>query len=110
MGFHGELDTTKCHSSWDLLMDLKPFKNSPWVFMGNCNEILFHFQKWGGRDHSKKLMKNFRDALADSSLNDFGLKGNQFTWINKHEDTTLTKERLDRVEPILIGPKCMLIG
>ncbi|KAF5454971.1 hypothetical protein F2P56_024596 [Juglans regia] len=36
-------------------------------------------------------------ALEKGNLSDLGWRGNKFTWSNKHEDDTFTKERSDRV-------------
>lgn len=42
-------------------------------------------------------MENFRQALEIYSLHDLGFFGDCFTWNNRHEGNTFTKERLDRV-------------
>lgn len=60
------------------------------------NEVLFHNEKWGGKECSERQMASFREALEYCSLTDLGLRMNQFTWSNKHEDATFIKERLDR--------------
>ncbi|XP_042965938.1 uncharacterized protein LOC122299618 [Carya illinoinensis] len=41
-------------------------------------------------------MRRFREALEEGGLFDLGWKGDKYTWSNKHEDDTFTKERLDR--------------
>ncbi|KAF5466912.1 hypothetical protein F2P56_016794 [Juglans regia] len=45
-------------------------------------------------------MERFRSALEKGNLSDLGWRGNKFTWSNKHEDDTFTKERLDRAVAI----------
>ncbi|XP_040992690.1 uncharacterized protein LOC121239501 [Juglans microcarpa x Juglans regia] len=41
-------------------------------------------------------MARFREVLEGGGLFDLGWRGDKFTWNNKHEDETFTKERLDR--------------
>lgn len=78
-GFYGEPKASKRNSSWNLLKVLKPHNITHWIVMGDFNEILFHNEKWGGKDRSEKQMARFREALDFCSLNDLGLRGNQFT-------------------------------
>lgn len=75
---------------------LKPIDNTPCVVTGDLKKILYHYEKWEGKEQSENIMSNFRDALDYCSLNDLGMRSNQFTWSNKHEDDTFTKEILDR--------------
>lgn len=52
-------------------------------------------KKWvGGR--GKKVKWLLLNVLEEGGLYDLGSKGDKFTWSNKHEDETFTKERLDR--------------
>lgn len=44
----------------------------------------------------KNKCKTFNKTLVGSNLADLVHKGDFFTWSNKHEDNTFTKERLDR--------------
>lgn len=41
--------------------------------MGDFNEILFLFEKKGGRIREERQMVAFRDALEDCELNDLGV-------------------------------------
>lgn len=41
-------------------------------------------------------MSNFRQALEVYNLTDLGQIGDIFTWSNRHESFSFTKERLDR--------------
>lgn len=97
MGFYREPKTSKRFLSWNLLKELKPPNNTPWVVIRDFNEILFHHEKWGAKDQSENLMTNFTNTLVQCGLTDLGMRGNQFTWSNKHADNTFTKEKLDRV-------------
>ncbi|XP_042974686.1 uncharacterized protein LOC122306319 [Carya illinoinensis] len=42
-------------------------------------------------------MDLFRQVLIKGSLFDLGWRGDKYTWSNRHEDASFTKERLDRV-------------
>lgn len=54
---------------WELLKELKSQDNIPWVVMGDLNEIIFHNEKWGGKDHNEKQIARFSEALDHYSLN-----------------------------------------
>jgi hypothetical protein len=78
------------HITWQILRDLHAQANYPWLVMGDMNEILYPFKKEGGNPRPEYLMRNFRDAINDCNLADFGYTGNKFTW---HRG--LIRERLD---------------
>lgn len=42
-------------------------------------------------------MHDFRSALSNKGLMDLGWVNHKFTWSNRHNDNTYTRERLDRV-------------
>lgn len=67
------------------------------MVIGDFNEIPYHFEKVGGRQRSETLMSNFRQAMEVCNLYDLGHMEDPFTWSNKHEIFTFTKERFDRV-------------
>lgn len=81
----------KRKSTWALLQELKPREGTPWLVMGDFNEVLLHHEKVGGRSRREKQMHNFREALVTCNPFDLGHKGDLFTWSNKHEDKTFTK-------------------
>ena len=60
------------------------------------NEILYPWEKWGGRGRSNKHMKDFQQALEVCELHDLGFRGPKFTWSNCQDGYELIKERLDR--------------
>lgn len=57
---------------------------------------MVHGEKKGGRPRSERLMNNFHAAVESCRLFDLGQKCDFYTSINKHDDNTFTKERLDR--------------
>lgn len=41
-------------------------------------------------------MSNFRQAIEHCQLSTLAQRGDIYTWSNKHEENSFTKERLDR--------------
>jgi hypothetical protein len=54
----------------------------------NFNEILYHYEKEGGR---ARQLQAFHDALDDCALVDMGFTGDMFTW-----QRGKIREQLDR--------------
>jgi hypothetical protein len=52
----------------------------PWLVLGYFNEILYHYEKEGGRARTQRQLQAFHDALADCELADMGYTGDIFTW------------------------------
>jgi hypothetical protein len=59
--------------------------------MGDFNEILYSFEKEGGRARPNKFLLAFHDALINCGLTDLGYTSDKFTW---HRGGI--RERLDR--------------
>ena len=96
-GIYGEPATEKRERTWKLLRILKERMKLPWLCAGDFNEIMYGNEKRGGPPRNRKLMENFRMALADCGLRDLGCKGDKFTWRNNsHNASNYIKERLDR--------------
>lgn len=58
---------------------------------GDLNDIMYSFEKEGGKPMPSHFMSSFKDALDDCNLSDLGYYGDKFTW---HRG--LIRERLDR--------------
>ncbi|XP_042939567.1 uncharacterized protein LOC122274609 [Carya illinoinensis] len=95
-GFYCHPETGKRMFSWDLLRRLKPREQEPWCVVGDFNEILIQTEKVGGRQRAELQMNQFRGALEDTMLYDLGCRNGFYTWSNRHNDHSFTKERLDR--------------
>jgi hypothetical protein len=95
-GFYGHPDTAKISESWDLLRHLNSFQPTPWLCLGDFNEIVDHSEKKGTVIHPRRQMNNFQRALEDARLHDLGFKGPKFTWNNGRSGREFTLERLDR--------------
>lgn len=94
--FYGELDSSKMDEAWNLLAALKPIEDHGWCVICDFNEILTHDERRGGNSRQERQMVRFKEALEKGELFDLGWKMDNFTWRNKHEDYSFTKERLDR--------------
>lgn len=70
--------------------------NKGWCIIGDFNEVLSHDEKVGGRCRVESQIALFCEVLQHGNLIDLGWKGCKFTWSNRHEDLSFTKERLDR--------------
>ena len=94
--FYGNFEVSQRKGSFELLNSFKP-TDMGWCVIGDYNEILTNDEKVGGRVRSEGQMDLFRQVLVKGSLFDLGWRGDKFTWSNRHEDESFTKERLDRV-------------
>lgn len=94
--FNGNLDTNLRQTTWNLLKEIRPIDQSPWMVVGDFNKILHHDKNFGGKQRSERLMQDFQMALDYCSLFYLGFRGDSFTWSNKNMINTFTKERLDR--------------
>ncbi|XP_042964718.1 uncharacterized protein LOC122298940 [Carya illinoinensis] len=93
--FYGHPKTNKRREAWQLLQSFNP-SDMGWGIIGDFNEILSHDEKVGGRVRSENQMGLFREVVENCKLFDLGWEGNKYTWCNRHENETFTKERLDR--------------
>jgi hypothetical protein len=96
-GFYGHPEAHKRIEAWQLLRFLARMDPSPWICLGDFNEILSLDEKFGGSRRQRGLMENFQMALEESGLSELGYTGPKFTWNNGQEGADFIKERLDRV-------------
>jgi hypothetical protein len=73
-GFYGHPERALRYHSWNLLRHLCQSQVSPWLVLGDFNEIMQLEEKWGGQDRSVAQMTAFREALSDCLLQDLGIK------------------------------------
>jgi hypothetical protein len=91
-GFYGESKWSDKYKSWDRLRELRTVSSMPWVVMGDMNEILYPFEKEGGRARPSQYLQAFQDTLTECGLSDLGFIGDKYTWHRAG-----IRERLDRV-------------
>ncbi|GLT77765.1 hypothetical protein SLA2020_493240 [Shorea laevis] len=95
-GFYGDPDRAGRDASWSLLTHLNTYGPSPWLCVGDFNEIIDQSEKIGGALRSERQMENFRVTLETCGLTDLGYSGPHFTWSNCRDAGQLIHERLDR--------------
>ncbi|GMI64370.1 hypothetical protein HRI_000106300 [Hibiscus trionum] len=95
-GFYGHPEEQHRGESWDLLRSLDDMPDTPWLVLGDFNEIVLSSEKQGGRDRPVRQMEGFSAALSDCGLDDLGFTGQWFTWEKGKFSNTNIRERLDR--------------
>jgi hypothetical protein len=90
-GIYGEPVWGQKHVTCEALRTLHGQAQLPWLVLGDFNEILFNYEKEGGRPRSQRAMQDFDDSLKDCELEDMRYVGDLFTWIRGK-----FRERLDR--------------
>lgn len=53
-GLYEDPKTGKHKITWDLLQELQPRDSTPWLVMGDFNEVLCSSEKMGGRAKNEK--------------------------------------------------------
>lgn len=64
--------------------------------IGDLNEVIYHWEKFGRREADRYRIAAFRDFLDACSLMDIESKGYAVTWSNNRKGNALVKKRLDR--------------
>jgi hypothetical protein len=65
--------------TWEMMRSLKGVVSTPWLALRVFNEIVFNYEKEGGRPRPQRQLQAFHDALADCDLSDMGFKRDIFT-------------------------------
>jgi hypothetical protein len=90
-GIYGEPDWNQKARTWEAIRSIKQDLASPWLIMGDFNEILYNSEKKGERPRSQRQLQAFHDVLSECELNDMGFTGDIYTWQRGQ-----IRERLDR--------------
>lgn len=78
---------------WQDMRQLAPVDNTPWICLGDFNDIACQTEKQG----SRKVMASGSRGLSQSmGFVDLGFEGSRFTWCNKRLGSANIRERLDR--------------
>ncbi|MBA0645890.1 hypothetical protein Goklo_013921, partial [Gossypium klotzschianum] len=75
MDFYSLIEEARHCQSWDLLCRLSSRDPTPWLVIGDFNEIVFFHGKQGGRLHGERGMEAFWLTLDDYDLSNLGFKG-----------------------------------
>ena len=78
-GFYGHPEAPKRHEAWDLLKLLARLDPSPWLCIGDFNEIVNGTEKWGGSMRQRWQMQAFQQTLEECNLIDLGFRGSKYT-------------------------------
>ncbi|XVF07050.1 hypothetical protein REPUB_Repub06bG0103700 [Reevesia pubescens] len=78
--FYREPNTNRRNELWDLLRQLSQQFNKPGLCMGDFNKILWNHQKLGECLRRESQMVGFKEALADSEIEDLGFTSPWFSW------------------------------
>ncbi|KAE8733226.1 hypothetical protein F3Y22_tig00001478pilonHSYRG00462 [Hibiscus syriacus] len=69
-GFYGASEEGRLHESWDLLRRLNDMSLTPWLVIGDFNEIMYSFEKSEGRVRPTRQMMAFCEVIEDCGLSD----------------------------------------
>ncbi|KAI9081525.1 hypothetical protein K1719_036546 [Acacia pycnantha] len=84
-------------SLWQDLRTISDYISSPWVVMGDFNDILKSDERVGGAEINFGRLKKFQDRIQGFQLNDMGFRGPRFTWRGPcTANFSRLYERLDR--------------
>jgi hypothetical protein len=75
---------------------LRAQSTSPWLCVGDFNEVLSANEQIGGNGREPWQIAVFQDAVSDCCLTDLGYHGLPYTWDNRQEDRRNVKVCLDR--------------
>ncbi|XP_062088511.1 uncharacterized protein LOC133795077 [Humulus lupulus] len=95
-GFYGEPHRHLRQNTWSRLRQLASASLLPWCLIGDLNNILYQWEKKGGRAYPSRLISEFHDALVDCGLNDLELVGHPYTWERGRGTSNWIEVRLDR--------------
>lgn len=95
-GFYGCPERRRREESWDLIRELKGKSDLPWCILGDFNDMMFGFEKVGGRPQPRRLLDGFTKAIMECNLIDLGFTGHEFTWEKSRGTDGWIQERLDR--------------
>lgn len=84
-------------SLWESFTDLSSLSNTPWLIMGDLNEISKPFEKFGRGPPSEYKMKIFNTFLNSCNLLDLGFIRTPFTWTNGRLGSQIVRTRIDRI-------------
>jgi endonuclease/exonuclease/phosphatase family metal-dependent hydrolase len=95
-GFYGHPEVARRKESWALMRHLACFNPTPWLCLGDFNEIVNLTKIRGAAYKTRRQMREFEETVEDCQLSDLGFIGHKYTWSNGRKGNALTKERLDR--------------
>lgn len=95
-GMHAPSVPENRHRMWREMQKNLPPRMTPWMMMGDLNEITGQGDKQGGRPFRTSQCRDLSNFVDAAGLIDLGYNGCPFTWTNARDGAALIKERLDR--------------
>ncbi|GAA0149454.1 hypothetical protein LIER_08618 [Lithospermum erythrorhizon] len=97
VGFYGHHEAARRKLSWSLLRFISSSSVLPTFFIGDFNEVFFHYEHVS-QSHPRPQwkMNNFRQMAEECGIIDVGFSGVPFTWCNNFTSPYSTRARLDR--------------
>ncbi|KAL2932562.1 hypothetical protein RDABS01_000300, partial [Bienertia sinuspersici] len=83
--------------TWDLMRSLNNQASSPWVMLGDFNEVLYEMEKNGRNPCDSGSVQQFRSVVDELGLKDIPMEGHFYTWSNRRDGDDFLEEKLDRV-------------
>ncbi|XP_021750991.1 uncharacterized protein LOC110716653 [Chenopodium quinoa] len=93
---HAPSSPSKRHRLWNDLHSSLPPDDTPWLFLGDLNEVTNPSEKSGGLKFRQTQCFNLNKLADIAYLVDLGFFGNPFTWHNAREVLDIIQERLDK--------------
>ena len=95
-GFYGQPETSERYESWAQLKELSQQYNMPWICVGDFNEVLKSYEKFGGIERLAWQIRSFKETLDACGLCDLGYIGQWYMWSVTRQDHKHIQERIDR--------------
>ena len=95
-GVHAPCTARERHEIWKNMEQNLPPDQTPWMVVGDLNEVRSQAEKSGGRAFRSSQCQALNSFMDAACLVDLGFDGNPFTWTNAREGAALIRERLDR--------------
>ncbi|GLT87976.1 hypothetical protein SLE2022_060240 [Rubroshorea leprosula] len=81
---------------WQELGSMSRVISSPWMIIGDFNDVVDQSEKFGGGSISQTRVCAYLNCMNDCNMQDLGYVGSKFTWVNMRFNGGLIRERLDR--------------
>ncbi|XP_028783276.1 uncharacterized protein LOC114739382 [Neltuma alba] len=81
---------------WEDLRRIAGGVTGSWLCVGDFNDMVSCFEKFGSRPIDLRRTLNFQRMLSDCGLIDLNFNGAPYTWNNKRLGEAHVKERIDR--------------
>ncbi|XP_056691001.1 uncharacterized protein [Spinacia oleracea] len=95
-GMHAPSVPGPRHAFWRSMAGNLPPSETPWLVVGDMNEVTSQSEKLGGRPFRSGQCADLRTFIDAAGLMDLGYHGCPYTWTNARDGAALIKERLDR--------------